>query len=63
MTLEEKVDGDNDGLMFKIKSTDPNRSNIIYICLAEDKASRDRWRGCIRRQLQVETTVKQNKDR
>jgi triple functional domain protein len=53
MTLEEKVEG-GDALMFKIKSTDPNRSNIIYICLAPDQQTRERWKGCIRRQLQVQ---------
>ena len=54
MQLEEKVDHDPDCRLFKVKSTDPSRPQLVYLCQAEDQADRDRWTGCMRRQLQTQ---------
>ena len=54
MQLEEKMDHDPDCRLFKVKSTDPSRPQLVYLCQAEDQADRDRWTGCMRRQLQTQ---------
>jgi triple functional domain protein len=54
MQLEEKVENDPDCRLFKVKSTDPSRPHLVYLCQAEDQADRDRWTGCMRRQLQTQ---------
>ena len=54
MQLEEKIACDTERRMFKVKSTDPSRPEIVYLCEAEDQAARDKWTGCLRRQLQTQ---------
>ncbi|XP_023330642.1 triple functional domain protein isoform X4 [Eurytemora carolleeae] len=54
MQLDEKVDNDTEKRMFKVKSTDPTRPGLVYLCQADDLETRDRWVNCIRRQLQTQ---------
>lgn len=54
MQLEERIDSDTEKRMFKVKSTDPSRPNLVYVCLAENQQSRDKWTSCMRRQLQTQ---------
>jgi hypothetical protein len=42
MLLEERVDGDSEGRMFRVKSTDPRGPALQYVCQAEDAANRAR---------------------
>lgn len=42
MALVEQVD-DGDPLKFLIKSTDPKKPTVSYVCQASDKANRDEW--------------------
>jgi len=54
MQLEEKIECDTERRMFKVKSTDPSRAEIVYLCQADDQHARDKWTGCLRRQLQTQ---------
>ena len=54
MQLEEKVESDGEKRMFGVKSTDPSRPGLVYLCQAEDIHARDTWTHCIRRQLQTQ---------
>ena len=54
MQFEENLDYDTDGRLFRVRSTDPSRPNLVYLCQAESPATRDKWTGCIRRQLQTQ---------
>lgn len=42
MSLTEKVD-DDDPLKFILKSTDPRKPNLAYVCQASSKENRDDW--------------------
>ena len=42
MQFEERVDGDSEGRMFRVKSTDPRGPNLTYVCQAEDPETRAR---------------------
>ena len=42
MQFEERVDGDSEGRMFRVKSTDPRGPNLTYVCQAEDPQTRAR---------------------
>ena len=54
MQLEEKIDCDTERRMFRVKSTDPSRAQLVYLCQADDGPARDKWTGCIRGQLQTQ---------
>jgi len=54
MQLDEKIDFDTEKKMFKVKSTDPGRPQLVYLCQTDDLQTRDKWTGCIRRQLQTQ---------
>ena len=42
MQFEERVDGDSEGRMFRVKSTDPRGPSLTYVCQAEDAQTRAR---------------------
>ena len=42
MQFEERVDGDTEGRMFRVKSTDPRGPSLTYVCQAEDAQTRAR---------------------
>ena len=42
MQFEERVDGDVEGRMFRVKSTDPRGPSLTYVCQAEDAQTRAR---------------------
>ena len=44
MQFEERVDGDSEGRMFRVKSTDPRGPSLTYVCQAEDAQTRARSR-------------------
>ena len=44
MQFEERVDGDGEGRMFRVKSTDPRGPSLTYVCQAEDSQTRARSR-------------------
>jgi hypothetical protein len=54
MHMDERLDFDTENRIFRLKSTDPSRPNLVYHCQADDVSSRDRWTGCLRRQLQTQ---------
>ena len=43
MQFEERVDGDVEGRMFRVKSTDPRGPSLTYVCQAEDAQTRARY--------------------
>ena len=45
MQFEERVEGDQEGRMFRVRSTDPRGPALTYVCQAEDTATRARWGG------------------
>ena len=70
MQFEERVDGDGEGRMFRVKSTDPRGPSLTYVCQAEDSQTRarsqhfenpfttctilPRWTGTMAKQLQTQ---------
>jgi len=54
MQFEERVDGDTEGRMFRVKSTDPRGPSLTYVCQAEDAQTRARWTGTMAKQLQTQ---------
>jgi len=54
MQFEERVDGDGEGRMFRVKSTDPRGPSLTYVCQAEDSQTRARWTGTMAKQLQTQ---------
>ena len=70
MQFEERVDGDSEGRMFRVKSTDPRGPSLTYVCQAEDAQTRarsrhfekpaffhyfaTRWTGTMAKQLQTQ---------
>jgi len=54
MQFEERVDGDSDNKMFKVRSTDPRGPPLTYMCQAEDQVTRNRWTGTMSKQLQTQ---------
>jgi len=54
MQFEERVDGDSDNRMFKVRSTDPRGPPLTYMCQAEDQVTRNRWTGTMTKQLQTQ---------
>ena len=54
MQFEERVDGDSDNKMFKVRSTDPKGPAITYVCQAEDQITKNRWTGTMSKQLQTQ---------
>jgi len=54
MQFEERVDGDSDNKMFKVRSTDPRGPPLTYMCQAEDQVTRNRWTGTMTKQLQTQ---------
>nr|CAD7197370.1 unnamed protein product [Timema douglasi] len=53
MSLEENVD-ENDPCKFLIRSTDPRKPNLGYLCQASSKESQDEWVSTIRNILQTQ---------
>lgn len=54
MQFEEKVDGDSESRMFRVKSTCPKGPAITYICQAEHTKARNTWTGTMSNQLQTQ---------
>ena len=70
MQFEERVGGDSEGRMFRVKSTDPRGPSLTYVCQAEDAQTRarsvqqlntfsfttfsPRWTGTMAKQLQTQ---------
>lgn len=54
MQFEDRVEGDPDNKMFKVRSTDPRGPALSYVCCAEDSAARARWTGTMSKQLQTQ---------
>jgi hypothetical protein len=54
MHMDERLDFDAESRLFRLKSTDPSRPGLVYHCQAEDTPARDKWTGCLRRQLQTQ---------
>ena len=54
MQFDEKVDGDTDNRMFRIKSTCPKGPAITYLCQAENTKQRNIWTGTMSKQLQTQ---------
>nr|CAD7440801.1 unnamed protein product [Timema bartmani] len=53
MSLEENVD-ENDPCKFLIRSTDPRKPSLGYLCQASSKESQDEWVSTIRNILQTQ---------
>lgn len=53
MSLEENVE-DKDSCRFVIRSTDPRKTNLGYVCQATNSDSRDEWVATIRNILQTQ---------
>ena len=53
MALEERTE-DGDPLKFLIKSNDPARDELKILCQAEDEASKNKWIGILKKQLQTQ---------
>jgi len=54
MQFDEKVDGDTENRMFRIKSTCPKGPAITYLCQAENTKQRNMWTGTMSKQLQTQ---------
>ena len=54
MQFEEKIDGDSESRMFRVKSTCPKGPAIQFICQAENTKSRNLWTGTMSKQLQTQ---------
>ena len=54
MHVEERIENDVERRMFSVQSTDPVRTNLLYLCQAEDESGREKWTSCLRRQLQTQ---------
>ena len=54
MQFEEKVDGDAESRMFRVKSTCPKGPAITYLCQAENTKARNTWTGTMSSQLQTQ---------
>lgn len=54
MQFEEKVDGDLENRMFRVKSTCPKGPAITYFCQADNTNSRNLWTSTMSKQLQTQ---------
>jgi hypothetical protein len=53
MSLDENPD-DGDPCKFVIRSTDPRKPNLAYVCQGSNQAQRDDWVATIRAILQTQ---------
>lgn len=53
MSLTETVD-DGDPCKFILRSTDPKKPNLSYVCQTTSKESRDEWIGQLQNILQTQ---------
>ena len=54
MQFEERVEGDPENRMFRVKSTCPKGPAITYFCQADNTAARNIWTGTMAKQLQTQ---------
>merc|ERR1719195_219481 len=52
--FEERVEGDPENRMFRVKSTCPKGPAITYFCQADNTAARNIWTGTMAKQLQTQ---------